>query len=173
MKITEIQTDKVYIDILSLNDFPELKKYLQDDEVMYFFDHGPLSEEGIKKLIDTKDKVYGIYDKKTQKLIGHFVYHQWFMVDTYEIGWVLNQNYHNQGIITALGKAFLEYAFKHEHAHRIIATCQPENKASKRVCEKMNMRLEGHFKKCIYVKRKDEWWDELFYAIIDDEYFSN
>jgi hypothetical protein len=35
------------------------------------------------------------------------------------------------------------------------------------------MRLEGNFKKCIYYKKDDTWWDEDFYAILDEEYRGN
>lgn len=170
MKITDIKTDKVHISMISLKDMLDLKEYLQDEFTMRFFDHGILSDQAIIELLDKKNVIFGIYENKTNKLIGHFVYHQWFMVDTYEIGWILNKKYHNQGIITALAKEFLRYAFEMSGAHRVVATCQPENPASIRICEKLGMRLEGHFKSCIYIERKDEWWDELFYAILSNEY---
>jgi RimJ/RimL family protein N-acetyltransferase len=165
-----VETDKVYTRPLKESDMTDLKEYLQDEDTMSFFDHGILDEEGINKLIHTEHPVHGIVLKENDKLIGHFVYHNWFMKDTYEIGWVLNKKYHNLGIITGLGKAFLKHAFQVDKAHRIVATCQPENIASKRVCEKLNMRLEGHFKKCIYVDRKNEWWDELFFSLLEEDY---
>jgi RimJ/RimL family protein N-acetyltransferase len=166
-----IKTDKVYIREISKADLADLKEYLQDEFVMRFFDHGVLDDKAIELLVERKDITHGIIDLETDKLIGHFVYHQWFMIDTYEIGWVMNKDYHNHGIMTDLANAFIKYAFEVDKAHRVVATCQPENQASKRVCEKTGMRLEGHFKKCIYVKRKDEWWDELFYSILDEDYF--
>lgn len=171
MKIFDIKTDKVYIRKINKKDFLDLKEYLQDEYTMKFFDHGILSDERIMELISDEDIIYGIIDISTNKLIGHFTYNSWFMVDTFEIGWVLNKNYHNKGIITEVAKKVMEYAFNVDKIHRLVATCQPENLASKRVCEKIGLRLEGLFKKCIYVKRNDEWWDELFYAILDEEYF--
>ena len=170
MKITDIKTDKAYISIITIKDMLDLKEYLQDEFTMRFFDHGVLSDQGIIELLDKKNVIYGIFESKTDKLIGHISYHRWFMVDTYEIGWVLNKNYHNQGIITSLAKKFLKYAFETDKAHRVVATCQPQNPASKRVCEKIGMRLEGHFKSCIFIPRLKEWWDELFYAILSSEY---
>jgi len=52
--------------------------------------------------------------------------------------------------------------------HRIIATCQPENTSSYRVMEKIGMRREGYFKKCIPTEK--EWWDEYYYAILKEEW---
>jgi bifunctional non-homologous end joining protein LigD len=44
----------------------------------------------------------------------------------------------------------LHYSFEILDGHRVIATCQPENPASYRVMEKLGMRREAHFRKCIY-----------------------
>ena len=56
-------------------------------------------------------------------------------------------------------------ASKHSmNVHRIIATCQPENIPSYRVMEKIGMRREGFFKKCI--PKGNVWWDEYYYAIL-------
>jgi [ribosomal protein S5]-alanine N-acetyltransferase len=32
------------------------------------------------------------------------------------------------------------------------------------------MQREGHLRKCIY--RGERWWDEYFYAILEDEWFN-
>ncbi|XFA98563.1 GNAT family N-acetyltransferase [Candidatus Izemoplasma sp. B36] len=170
MSAFNIETKDVYIRKIKKSDFNDIKEYLQDEYVCRFFDHGVLTDERIKELIRDEDIKYGIIDKLTDKLIGHFIYNHWFMVDTFEVGWVLNKKYHNKKIVTNLAKEFLKFAFEKDKAHRIIATCQPENIASKKVCENIGLRLEGTFKKCIYVKRKDEWWDELFYAMLNKEY---
>ena len=65
--------------------------------------------------------------------------------------------------------ALLKHGFESLHLHRIIATCQPENAPSYRVMEKLGMRREGHFRQCFY-RGEDHWWDEYFYAILEDEW---
>jgi ribosomal-protein-alanine N-acetyltransferase len=65
--------------------------------------------------------------------------------------------------------ALLDYGFTVLQLHRVIATCQPENPPSYRVMEKIGMRREGLFQKCIY-RGDDQWWDECFYAILEDEW---
>ncbi len=148
----------------------DLKEYLQDESIMSFFDHGVLTDEGIVNLLDNNRTIHGIFHKKDKKIIGHFVYSPYYMVDTYEVGWLINKKYHNQGIVTSLAKAFLDFSFNKDKAHRVIATCDPRNIASNRICEKLGMRLEAQFKKANYVPRLNEWWDENFYAIIDSEH---
>ena len=64
-------------------------------------------------------------------------------------------------------QATLKYGFKEMKLHRIIATCQPQNTPSYRVMEKIGMRREGYFRKCI--PHGNEWWDEYYYAILEEE----
>ena len=107
--------------------------------------------------------------KETGQLIGHMVFHPWFAPRTYEIGWVFHPGWHGRGYATEAARALLDYGFRELGLHRIIATCQPENPASYRVMEKIGMRREGHFRKCIY-RGGETWWDEYFYAILAEEW---
>lgn len=108
--------------------------------------------------------------KADKVLIGHIVFHPWFAPQTHEIGWVFNKRYHGQGYATEAAYALLEYGFERLRLHRVIATCQPENVPSYRVMEKLGMRREGHFQKCIY-RGESRWWDEYFYAMLEEEWF--
>jgi [ribosomal protein S5]-alanine N-acetyltransferase len=36
--------------------------------------------------------------------------------------------------------------------------------------EKIGMRREGYFKKCI--PHEEGWWDEYYYSILEEEWFS-
>ncbi|GLB61667.1 hypothetical protein NCCP133_37960 [Cytobacillus sp. NCCP-133] len=62
--------------------------------------------------------------------------------------------------------AVLKGGFEELGLHRIIAACQLENPPSYRVMEKIGMRREGFYKKCI--PHGDEWWDEYYYAILKE-----
>ncbi len=66
--------------------------------------------------------------------------------------------------------SLLRYSFEELHLHRVIATCQPENIPSYRVMEKLGMRREGFFRKCIY-RGGNTWCDEYFYAMLEEEWF--
>ncbi|PFV14322.1 GNAT family N-acetyltransferase, partial [Bacillus cereus] len=100
-------------------------------------------------------------------LIGHIVFHEYFGEHTYEIGWVFNSKYFNKEYASEAAQATLKYGFKEMKLHRIIATCQPQNTPSYRVMEKIGMRREGYFRKCI--PHGNEWWDEYYYAILEEE----
>jgi RimJ/RimL family protein N-acetyltransferase len=96
-------------------------------------------------------------------------FHAWFQPRTYEIGWAFGQAHQGKGYATEAGRALVAHAFGSLGAHRVIATCQPENTASWRVAEKLGLRREGHFRACLY-RAPGIWWDEYFYALLADEY---
>jgi RimJ/RimL family protein N-acetyltransferase len=99
------------------------------------------------------------------------VFHPWFAPRTYEIGWVIHPDYQRRGYASEAAAALLRYGFEEMALHRIIATCQPENPASYGVMEKIGMRREGHFRQCIH-RGGDLWWDEYFYALLADEWYT-
>lgn len=136
---------------------------------MRFFVEGIYSEEAIHSFLEKDDFHYAVCLKETGEIVGKLTLHDWFMKDTYELGWIFLPEHQNRGYCTESSYALLQYAFESLKAHRIVATCQPENISSRRVCEKIGMRLEGTFLQCIHVK-DDLWWDELFFAMLREEY---
>ncbi len=118
-----------------------------------------------------KAEALAVLIRGSNELVGHMVFHPWFAPQTYEIGWVFGREHQRHGYATEAGRSLLAYAFESLRCHRIIATCQPQNVASWRVMEKLGMRREGHFRKCIF-RGPEEWWDEYFYAILNEEYLA-
>lgn len=169
MKVT---TKRLLIRKFQEQDWQAVYSYTSDKEVMHYMPEGVFNEEQVKKFItensDDKAKHFAIVLNSHQQVIGHIVFHPYFGEHTYEIGWVLNPIYQNQGFASEAARAVLDYGFREKTLHRIIATCQPENIASYRVMEKIGMRREGFFKKCI--PHGEEWWDEYYYAVLQEDW---
>lgn len=167
-----IETDRLIIRPMQEKDIHSIHEILRDEETMSFFVEGPYSLSKVYELLNRNCKHpnhYTVMLKGSYRIIGKLSFHKWFMKDTFEIGWIFKKTAQNMGYCTEASKAMVDFGFTKLNLHRIIATCQPENISSKRVCEKLGMRLEGTFKKCIHVK-DDIWWDELFYAILKEDY---
>lgn len=168
----KIKTERLSIRKFEIDDWKALHEYASDRNVMEYMPEGVLSEEDSKEFVlknngkDARNFPVIITDENT--LIGHIVFHRYFGEHTYEIGWVFNPNYQNKGYASEAARAILKFGFEEMKLHRIIATCQPENTASYRVMEKIGMRREGYFKKCI--PHDNEWWDEYYYAILQEEW---
>lgn len=167
-----IKTKRLLIRDFEINDWHSVYEYTSDPQVMEYIPEGVFSEEDAKEFVnknigDNAEKFPVILIDKNI-LIGHIIFHKYFGEHTYEIGWVFNPKYYNKGYASEAARAVLEYGFKELNLHRIIATCQPQNIPSYRVMEKIGMKREGHFKKCI--PNGDEWWDEYYYAILEEEW---
>ena len=173
MGFPNLHTSRLEIRQFDVADWRAVYAYAADPTVMTYIPEGTFTEEQAQTFVTRNSgdelEAYAVVHSADRQLIGHMVFHPWFAPQTYEIGWVFNPAYHRQGYATEAAAALLAYGFEELKLHRIIATCQPENPASYGVMEKIGMRREGWFRQCIY-RDAGRWWDELFYAILDEEW---
>jgi [ribosomal protein S5]-alanine N-acetyltransferase len=87
---------------------------------------------------------------------------------TADIGYVLARRYWGRGYMPEAARAMVDAAFRRAGLHRVWATCDPRNRASYRVMEKIGMRREAHFRKNAY--EKNEWRDSYLYAILAEDW---
>ncbi|PFM06556.1 GNAT family N-acetyltransferase [Bacillus anthracis] len=166
-----IEAKRLLIRKFEFKDWEAVHEYTSDSNVMKYIPEGVFTEEDTRNFVNKNmgenAKNFPVILINENILIGHIVFHKYFGEHTYEIGWVFNPKYFNKGYASEAAQATLKYGFKEMKLHRIIATCQPENTSSYRVMEKIGMRREGYFKKCI--PHGNEWWDEYYYAILEEE----
>ncbi len=176
MLLPPIETQNLIIRQFELQDWQAVHSYTRDAIVMTYMEEGQMSETQTRQFVEKNSsdqaEAFPVLLKSQNQLIGHMVFHLWFAPQTYEIGWVFHPEHQGKGYATEAAKALLQYCFQNLKAHRVIATCQPENPASYRVMEKIGMKREGHFRKCIY-RDNNVWWDEYFYAILEEEWIRN
>jgi len=88
------------------------------------------------------------------------------------LGWILHRDYWKQGYMPEAAKALLRFGFETLKLHRVYATCNADNYGSWRVMEKCGMRREAHFRKNRFgrVGTEQVWYDELHYAMLDEEW---
>lgn len=167
-----IKTNRLLIRNFENNDWQAVHEYTSDCRVMKYIPEGVFTENDtkdfIKKNVGDSAEKFAVVLRDENLVIGHIVFHKYFGDHTYEIGWVFNPKYYNHGYASEAAQGILKFGFEDMHLHRVIATCQPENIASSRVMEKIGMRKEGYFQKCI--PAGNEWWDEYYYAILKEEW---
>ncbi|HEY4941093.1 MAG TPA: GNAT family protein [Rhizomicrobium sp.] len=173
MGFTEIETSRLRLRAIAASDWPAILAYMSDPHVTAFLPGGIFDAQAarafaLKQSGDDREAV-AVVEKASGQLIGHMPFHAWSVPQTYEIGWALGQAHQGKGYATEAGRALVAHAFRFLNAHRVIATCQPENTASWRVAEKLGLRREGHFRAALY-RAPGIWWDEYFYALLADEY---
>lgn len=170
-----LETERLIIRNFEYNDWQAVHEYTSDINTMRYMPEGiftkEIAKEFVGKNMDIKAEKFPVLLISERYLIGHIVFHKYFGDHTYEIGWVFNPKFQNNGYASEAATAILKFGFEKMNLHRIIATCQPENIPSYRVMEKIGMRREGYFKKCI--PHGDEWWDEYYYAILREEWMDH
>lgn len=172
----ELTTQRLLIRSFSRNDWKDLYEYLSDEMVIRFEPYEVFNEEQCRHEAIQRSKnnaFLAVCLKESNKLIGNLYFTEQEF-NTWELGYVFNQNYQGLGYATEGAMAVLREAFDNMDARRVIAMCNPKNDASWRLLERLGMRREGHLLKNIYFK-KDQygdpiWQDTYEYAILDEEW---
>ncbi len=167
-----LESERLVIRKFTLDDLEAVHEYTSNPMVMKYIPEGVMTMKEtnhfIRENLGCDAEKFAVRLKEGNLLIGHIAFFKYFGDHTYEIGWVFNPKYYNKGYATEAADAIIDYGFSKLKLHRIIATCQPENIPSYRIMEKVGMRREGYFKKCI--PYGTEWWDEYYYAILGEEW---
>jgi RimJ/RimL family protein N-acetyltransferase len=173
MRFPEIETSRLRLRAIAASDGPAIFAYMSDPHVTAFLPEGTLDEDAARAFAQEHAgedaKAVAVIEKAGGQMIGHMPFHLWFVPQTYEIGWAFGRAAQAKGYATEAAEALVAYAFEALNAHRVIATCQPENTPSWRVAEKLGLRREAHFRACLY-RSPGVWWDEYFYAVLAEEY---
>lgn len=177
--MNSIQIDRIVVRKFVAADWEDLYEYLSLAETYIFEPGDPISIEEAKVLSlerSSSNSFHAVSLKGNGKLVGHLYLGQEDPKDfmTWELGYIFNPEYQNQGLCTEASRLILDYAFNVLKAHRVNAFCDPLNVASWRVLEKIGLNREGLFKKKAFFRRDKDghplWHDCLAYGIIDEDY---
>jgi RimJ/RimL family protein N-acetyltransferase len=167
MPITEIETARLYLRPVVMNDLdamyriwtePEVKRYLWDDQTI----PKDKAEEALRTSIQSFEvRGYGLWAmvyKQTHELIGFCGFRLSEALSEVELLYSIASNWRGAGLTTEAAQAVLQWGFEQAKFERIVATANPENEASWRVLEKLRMRREKT------MRMNDE---EVFYYVIE------
>jgi len=175
-----LETKRLILRKFNLDDFDAVHAYASSKENTVYMLFGPNDEaatrafiqKAIAKASETPvvDHQFAATLKSTGTLIGSCDLH--FHGDEAEIGWIIHQDYWQQGYGAELGNALLRLGFDELDMHRIIARCDAENIGSSRLMEKIGMRREGlsYDVRPPHKNSDRAYGDELSYAILKDEW---
>lgn len=86
-----------------------------------------------------------------------------------ELGWCFAPSVWGNGYATEAVTALLAIAFREVGVRRVVANCFAENLGSRRVMERVGLRLEGHTVKDS-LHRDGHWYDGMVYALLVEEW---
>ncbi len=176
MGLINIQTPRLLIRRFQPEDYEDLYEYLSDEQVVKYEPYPPFTKEQCRLEAvrrSKKDAFLAVCLKTTGKVIGN-LYFEKGDYDTWELGYVFNRHFQNNGYATESARALFDYAFREMRVRRVKASCSPENVASWRLMERLHMRREAHELKNIFFKTDREgnpiWQDTYHYAILSEEW---
>ena len=171
-----METTRLLIRRFSPNDWSDMFEYFSQESVVKYEPYGVFTEadckqEAIRRAGD--DSFWAVCLKDSGKLIGN-IYFAKQDFDTWELGYVFNENYHGMGYATEAVRTIVDDAFLSGRARRVTAMCNPLNEPSWKLLERLEMYREGHLRQNIFFKKDSNgepiWQDTYEYGILASEW---
>ena len=148
-----LQTKRLILRHLTLEDLDELFALYQDPEIRRYFPDGVLNYKDTKEELEwhmnghPRHPELGLWatiHKETGQFIGRCGLLPWEIDGKLEIeiAYLLDKHFWHQGLATEAAKGIMEYGFQELHLSRLICLIDPENIPSQRVAERIGMTLE-------------------------------
>lgn len=181
-KPVRLETERLLLRDAQLTDADAIDRYAGDLEVVRYLAWGPNSPERTREVLEhrvTEQQVEParrrlelmIVEKASGGLVGGASLRVADSDDLdADLGYVLARAKWGQGIATEACQKLLDVAFGWLGLHRVWASTDADNVASRRVLEKLGLRREAHFLQNQRVKGR--YRDTLIYALTGAEYWS-
>lgn len=167
--MNELRTSRLQLRPFRVEDVPAVHAYASDPEVVRYMDWGPNTfaetEAFVSAAVNPIDGVHPFAVEHAGALIGAVELRVTAAAHRRgEFGYVLAASAWGHGYATEAAGAVLAYAFDKIELHRVAATCDPANLASRRVLEKIGMKCEGHLRDYLYIRGEKR--DRLLFAAL-------
>ncbi|NIF05758.1 GNAT family N-acetyltransferase [Chryseobacterium sp. Tr-659] len=164
MEFPVLETERLILRQLTLNDSQDLFEYFSLDEVMEYYDLDTFktledSQQIIQHFNTEFDKGKGfrwaLELKSEKKVIGTCGYHNWYREHfRAEIGYELNPKFWKQSYMKEAVLPILTFGFETMRLHRIDAFIDPANISSEKLLTSLNFSKEGILKDFFFEKGK-------------------
>ena len=138
-----IETKSCRIRQFKQSDIDELYPILSNPKVMEYIE-APFTLEDTKDFLNKNalsypPRIFALEYKENKKLIGHIILHE-YDKDSYEIGFILSQDYWGCGIANEVTKSLIDYA-KNKNIHSLIIECDKRQLATQKIAKNNNFKL--------------------------------
>jgi [ribosomal protein S5]-alanine N-acetyltransferase len=175
-----LETERLLLRDAQLGDADAIDSYAGDPEVVRYLAWGPNSPERTREVLQqrvTEEQATRrafelmIVEKASGEVVGGAGLRVADSDDLdADLGYVLTRAKWRQGIVTEACEKLLDVAFGWLGLHRVWASTDADNVASRRVLEKLGLRCEGHLVQNQLIKGR--YRDTLIYALTGAEYWS-
>lgn len=175
-----IRTDRLVLRRFEITDEDDWYAIRSRDDVARYLYGEALTREGARAEIERKRDLVilreegdvlslAVVEPNVSRVIGEVILRWRSRVHQQgEIGFVFHPDFGGKGYATEAAAAMLDLGFDGLGLHRICGSCDARNRASAALMERLGMRREAHF---IHNEIfKGEWGEELYFAILRDEW---
>ena len=178
-----IRTERLVLRHIRVEDQPDMH-YYRDPEVCRYLPIGPLDDEGMAKRMErlaaarspsVPDDVLGLAVELDGRVIGDLMLRLKTRRDessppsVAEIGWVFGSAHQGKGLATEAARALVDLAFESYPLHRLFAQLDPRNGPSVRLCERLGMTREAHFRRD-FPEKDGTWGDTGIHGLLREEW---
>lgn len=154
-----VETERLYLREMKQSDYQALCKMLQDEEVMYAYEHA-FSDAEAQEWLDRQMGRYQEYGfglwavirKETDEMTGQcgLTMQDYDNRQVLEVGYLFQKAYWHQGYATEAAIACKEYAFETLHAAEVFSLIRDTNLPSQAVAKRNGMTVKDRFIKHYY-----------------------
>ncbi|EJL75682.1 GNAT family N-acetyltransferase [Chryseobacterium populi] len=166
-----IETERLILSQLKEKDIPFIVDYLQDKifseltsniPYPYHKEDGEFWLKMSEKAFEDKTGFTFAIRNKEEKIIGAIGLHD-REDDKAELGYWMAKPFWNNGFVTEVAKAILDFGFKELKFNKIFATYFVHNPASGKIMEKIGMEKEAVLKQ--HIKKEGKYFDIIMYSV--------
>jgi ribosomal-protein-alanine N-acetyltransferase len=174
-----INTERLILRPISESDAPDIYNNVKEYDIAKWtinIPHPYPKDGAIKFIKQTKELMkkglsyeLAIQIKSTKEVVGVI---SLMKVDrrhkNAEIGYWVVKKFWNRGIATEAASKVMEFGFQVLNLERIYAKCFHNNEVSRKVMEKVGMKLEGKFRHEVF--KENKFIDTLYYGILKEDW---
>ena len=173
-----IVTDRLVVRRFTPSDGPDLHAYLSDPAIYAFEPGEPIDAEAAARVARERAEgadFWALALRASGRMVGHLYFAQAEPTSwrTWDLGFIVHPTHQRQGYATEGAAALLRHAFAVMGVHRVVAHCNPDNRASWRVLERVGLRREGLLRRNACFRRgpdgSEAWTDTFVYAMLEEE----
>ena len=179
MTSLRLQTKRLLLRELRLEDWVDAQVLDRDPEVVRFQSNDVVDEEGTKKYLASSIAAQRELPRRTFDLAlclpddDRYLGRCGLRIERPEhqeaqLWFNLRRDLWGKGYASEATRALLDYAFDTLKLHRVYGDCDPRNVASARVMERVGMSREAHLRENWWLK--GEWCDSIIYAVLEQDW---
>ncbi|GCE77612.1 GNAT family N-acetyltransferase [Cellulomonas biazotea] len=175
----DLTTARLHLRPFRADDATALHAYLSRPEAVRFEPYGVLDRDAA-----TREAARRAHDpafvavtlRPTGALVGNLYLAEDGPTEwrTWQLGYVFHPDRWGQGYATEACAALLDHAFAVLDARRVVARCDPRNRRSWTLLERLGMRREGHHLQAASFTTDEHghpvWHDAFVYALLASEW---